>query len=90
MREVDVCTSDRLSVEISGTGALIGTSISAHWGASCFFRFVRIRSRAERRQYRGIQRKLIKYKICKFVLLSSSKHSNPLTTVMQGKQHSRT
>lgn len=59
MREVDVCTSDRLSVEVSGTGALIGTNINAHWGASCFFRFVRIRSRAERSQYRRIQRKQI-------------------------------
>lgn len=54
MREVDMCTSDRLPVEISGTGAFIGTNNSALWGASCFFRLVRIRSRAVRNQQRRI------------------------------------
>lgn len=50
MRTVDVCTSDRLPVEISGTGAFIGTKNGAHWGASCFLRLVRIRSRADKRE----------------------------------------
>lgn len=50
MREVDACISDRLLVEISGTGAFIGTNNSAHWGASCFFRLVSIRSRAVEKQ----------------------------------------
>lgn len=57
MRVEDVCTSDRVPVEISGTGAFIGTNNSAHCGASCFLRLLRIRSRAERKQQRKILRK---------------------------------
>lgn len=46
IKAVEVFSSDKLSVGMSGTGALSGTSNSVPWGASCFLRLVRIRSLA--------------------------------------------